>query len=688
MRKRNQFVLIALIFVVASGGYLQAGTTDNWKLNSEENFREEGTFNGVELTSDGYLKPGTVADRITSGEIGIWSLTTGPEGTIYAGTGNRGIVVRVKNGETETVFQSEDQLLITDLIVNREGMIYAGTVPGRKENATSGRIYRIDPDGKSEIYATLKDSYIWDMERDNDGNIYAATSPKGKIFRITGSQEVEEYYDTGEDHVLSLAFSGDRNLYAGTATGGLLVRVTSKGEGSVVYEFDEQELRGLAFHKDTLYVGANEVRQFRPRRFVKRLRRSIEKYREGKTTEPAFEKMMAGAVYHVDPDGGVYPLWKFKKQYLTQLGVSRDGQVLLTTGDQGRVFRLNPSNRTYSYLFDFDDNQAQAMAFGEDGQLILVGTANPGSIYDLRGEKEEKSVYTSRVLDADYPAKFGKIRWAAAGEGNIEVRTRSGNTESPGQDWSDWSDPITSMGEEIKSPSARYLQIQVRWPTGSERVLKWINIPYLTRNQQPYFEKVEVDRENSEAGYSGKQKTKASVKLSWKANDPDGDRLAYRLFGRQRGKSNWFEITEKPLTDTSHKWNTKYVQNGWYEIKVVATDELDNPRDRSRSTEIQTANVLVDNNSPDVDALAVDTKRQVKGKASDPLSVVARIEYRINDRNWRVVFPDDELFDEKEESFEFQLPSLNPGTYQLTVRVYDAAGNTRVRQEAFSVKSD
>jgi len=50
------------------------------------------------------------------------------------------------------------------------------------------------------------------------------------------------------------------------------------------------------------------------------------------------------------------------------------------------------------------------------------------------------------------------------------------------------------------------------------------------------------------------------------------------------------------------------------------------------------------------------------------------------------IFPEDGLFDSKEETFKFKTEGLKPGTYVLVVRVRDAAGNTGSGDVVFTVQ--
>ena len=66
--------------------------------------------------------------------------------------------------------------------------------------------------------------------------------------------------------------------------------------------------------------------------------------------------------------------------------------------------------------------------------------------------------------------------------------------------------------------------------------------------------------------------------IHWHASDKDGDTLVYRLYYQADGDEAWVPaFLDKPLKKTEYSWNTESIPDGWYRIKVVASDEESNP---------------------------------------------------------------------------------------------------------------
>src|SRR5690606_22355195 len=76
----------------------------------------------------------------------------------------------------------------------------------------------------------------------------------------------------------------------------------------------------------------------------------------------------------------------------------------------------------------------------------------------------------------------------------VELFTRSGNTKTPDEAWSDWSGPYqVAEGSPITSPKARYLQWRVVLTGGAATpLLTSVSAAYLQRNVRPKVESITV----------------------------------------------------------------------------------------------------------------------------------------------------------------------------------------------------
>ena len=107
-----------------------------WTIATSAEFLK-GTSDGVFVSAEGVLRPGpALANRLTSTPAQVWSVAEGADGTLWAGTGGDGKVLRLRPGQPEEVAFDAD-----------EANIFAVAVSGNRTYAASspdGRVYVIE----------------------------------------------------------------------------------------------------------------------------------------------------------------------------------------------------------------------------------------------------------------------------------------------------------------------------------------------------------------------------------------------------------------------------------------------------------------------------------------------------------------------------------------------------------------
>jgi hypothetical protein len=252
--------ILPLLIVALCSPVLAVGTS-YWTQPSEADFKA-GTLENVVASNLGDLKLSRAVKvlleedpRISS----VYALAEGPDGTIYAGTGPRGILLAIKDGKTSTLLDLGESTNVLSLLVDRSGAILIGT--GGQE----GRILRIDKPGDKprELFRDDKAQYIWAMAQTPDGNLYAATGPEGMLFEIKPDGSKKVLLDSDENNLLSLISDGKDLLYVGADPHGLVYRVNRKsGESFVLYNAGESEISALALDKQgNLYAATAEAQE-------------------------------------------------------------------------------------------------------------------------------------------------------------------------------------------------------------------------------------------------------------------------------------------------------------------------------------------------------------------------------------------------------------------------------------------
>jgi hypothetical protein len=313
-----------------------------------------------------------------------------------------------------------------------------------------------------------------------------------------------------------------------------------------------------------------------------------------------------------------------------------------------------------------------------EGATRYIGTGDSGVVYRVKPRPDATPSYESKVLDAHYPASWGALELQATGK--LSVLSRSGNTAKPDATWSAWvaarGRPGPRVG--IASPAARYLQIKTTWDKADDAILRSFQLYYRPQNQRATLKEITFDRGDEKA------RKQAKLKISWKTDNSDKDKLVYRVYYRDEMGVKWHRMGgNEPLDKTSYEWDTEGIADGRYRIKVVLSDERVNGPSRTLTDELVSKSLLVDNRKPDVAGLKVRYP-WATGLARDSYSPLEKIEYTVDGGSWRLVEPIDGIYDSPSEAFRIVLPAeTSRGPHVLAVKVTDAAGNVGVRQVRF-----
>jgi SMP-30/gluconolaconase/LRE-like protein len=505
---------VTLVLAALAGAVLLAATPTFWTISTQTDFLK-GDVTDLSIDSDGrvFLGPSAAVVAETSAPF-LWSIVAGADGTVWAGSGNEGKVLKVdKDGKITTVLDAAE-LEVHAVAAAPGGGVYAATSP-------DGKIYAITADGSSRTLFDPEDKYIWALAVDKSGNVFAATGDKGVIYKISADGKGTRFYKTNATNVVSLAFAHDGSLIAGTESPGRVFRIDASGKAFVLLDSPYREIHALRVTEDgSIYAaavsatptGGEERAPERPPTDTSRppvasvsteitaisVMESAVTASAGaqSTSSRAARRPGRGAIYRIRPDGLWDTLWETGEDAPYDLLVEPDGSVLVGTGTEGKIFRVSGNPARATLLARAAARQVTAFLRDHSGRIVGA-TSNPGKIFALSPSAARKGTYESDVRDAGTVASWGAIRWRAAGRtGQVQIFTRSGNTANPDETWSAWSKAYTQAdGEQIASPNARYLQWRaVLSSDGSSSssgasshgpVLTSVTAAYLPRNLRP-----------------------------------------------------------------------------------------------------------------------------------------------------------------------------------------------------------
>lgn len=704
-----------------------------WQAATQADFLK-GDVDQLSIDEHGRVTLGPELTRIHDAAAPfVWTIVPGPESSWYLGTGNDGKVIRVDRNGQGSVFYDSTEMEVHALAPAPNGGLYVGTSP-------DGRIYRVDAKGQATTFFDPDDKYIWSLAVDRDGNVFAGTGDKGTVYKISPDGKGQKFFSSKTAHAISLTFDQNRQLLVGTGAPGRVFRVDAAGKGFLLLDTTYQEIHALRVDpKGVIYAAAQSgraqgggdslsdtpvvtppVSPSIPN--VSTEITSISVVDVGTSAQSgsasSARSAMTGAVYRVQPDGLWDELWVTRDDAPYDVAIENDGSILVATGARGKLFRLSGDPVTPVLLTRVPAQQATMIA--RSGERTFISTANPGLLMSVAATRATRGTFESDVKDARLVSTWGVVSWRATTPAGtkVEIFTRSGNTKTPDEAWSDWSSVYSNPdGSPITSPKARYLQWRavLTGTATAAPMLTSLSSAYLPRNIRPQVESITVhppgvvfqkpfsSGETEIAGLDEDAQDKraaASAAVSaggpqlgrkifqrglqtfqWKANDDNTDDLSYDVFYRREGDASWRAL-KTDLRDTLLVWDTSSVPNGTYVLKVAASDRRSNPPDAALTGELESSSFEIDNVAPTVQigALRRDgTRFVVPADVRDGDSAVSKVEYSLDAQRWQTAFPRDGILDGRQEAFEIRLDADANGR-TLVIRATDALGNVGTGQ--------
>jgi WD40 repeat protein len=727
-------VLAGGALATAIGISVMAAMPTFWTVSTQTDFLK-GDVEDLSIDSDGrvFLGPRTTLVAETAAPF-IWTMVASADGTLWAGTGNEGKVLKIgKDGQAATFFDAAE-LEVHAIAAAPNNGLYVATSP-------DGKIYHVAADGTSTVLFDPEDKYIWALAVDRAGNVFAATGDKGVIYKITPSGQGTRFYKTSATNVVSLAFTKAGDLLAGTESPGRIFRIDASGKAFVLLDSPFKEIHALRVADDgTLYAAAvsgspspvedrsiDRTAPDAPRTPAPTASAEITSISVVDTPAPPSgptivssisRRTNRGAIYRIRPDGLWDTFWETGEDSPFDLLVDADGSVLVGTGPEGKIFRLAGDPARATLLSRATARQITALLRESSGRIIGA-TSNPGKLFSLSTSAATRGSYESDVRDAGTVATWGVIRWrVTARPGQVQVFTRSGNTATPDETWSAWSKAYTTAdGEQIASPNARYLQ----WRTmltadgAPSPILTSVTAAYLPRNLRPevstitihppgvVFQRPFSTGDMEIAGFEDNTSDgrppaptqtspgapappapplgrriyqKGLQTIVWKAEDDNGDRLQYDVSYRREGETAW-KALKRGLWDAIFVWDTTSVPDGTYFVRISASDAPSNAPATALTGEMESVTFDIDNTPPRIEtqpAVKAGPRSTIAFTVRDDQSAVQRVEYSLDASRWRIVYPKDGIPDSRREEFEVTIDEPEAGR-NVIIRATDAMNN-------------
>jgi len=572
---------------------------------------------------------------------------------IYFGVSDEGLVARIrKDGKIDTVLTREGSLIS---LGKKGNVLTVGLSP-------FGKILFVEGSRIIDSLTVPSDNIYCMFEF--DGDFFIGTGPEGKIFKLVEDEEFEEYFVTEAASVSEWTVK-NKNLFLGTSNPGLVYRIGADHEGRIYYDPGFDEVNGLGFTGDTLCVSGLFLREGQSLGAIKFYLKNKEYDVYSGTPilcgEEAFGKFFSGE--------------------------SEDGQI-------GEFHR-----NEFRIVADLDESRVSALR--NIDEALWIGSGYPAKIYKFTNKKLKEGEYISSVFKGGVSVIWGTLNYE--GKGDIGFFIRGGKKGEVDSSWSKWKKIDKNI--RIEEPF-------IQWKAAFKKAkshLTGVRISYGKYNSPPEISEIRVlppkigsGKASEGTAFRGPIPPEEKERLSsmgffipddavivgegirciyWEASDPDNDRLMYDVFV-SRDSKNWDKVGEN-LYESSYYLNTSAYPDGYYYIRLIASDDRDQSNPLRAEKEIS---FLVDQTPPifeDIEKEYTADSILVSGTVKDELSSILGVMYNTAETQklqWKRAQAEDKLFDEKEEKFYFKVDRKSK---YCAIRVNDRSDNSKVTRIEF-----
>lgn len=663
-------------------------------------------------------------------DIAAFGPAIGRPATAFARSG-RDLVVGTAGGGVHVIRAQKSPAAVTELlkvddkvvtaILAKDGGHLIALAPG-------GEVVRLgpkkEPASASKPLLTLAAKYIWALAAD-DGRTMVVTGQPGQVVAIDDQKKQEVLFDSGESHLRALARHPQRGWIVGGGQKGIVYQLEGKGQARALYDSKFEEVTAFAVdrrfgHLYAAFVSANKSGQPLAERWIGPT---------GGDKPPNKDTALfkGSEVVRIRPTGQVEVLWSSNTEGAMALHYDADARRLyFSTGTasegRARVYAIDVGDRDRLSLWArLEPAIASVMVPGSKGAL-LVGTAPTGQVYQVGPTTTAQATYLSVKQDLLRTGRIGRLWFDADIPDGAEVTLsiRSGNTSKPDDTWSKWSTGVSDPdGGAVTVPDARYVQLRAKLKAskrGGPR-LKSMHASVVRHNVAPVVKEIFMLRRGvflaSLPGESSKEKTltlsgralsslrkpdkrdqplrvrqslrAGAVTIAWRADDPDGDDLLYRVEMRRldEPRSRWRQLA-KNRTEDYWSFDSLAYPDGHYQFRVSANDRPSNRPEDTLVDTLTSAPVLVDNTAPRLTNARARRRKGgrlfVEADVADAHSRIDSAEVSVGGGPWLMLPAADGLLDARKEHLQVELrpddlPEDRRGPITVRIRVTDEADN-------------
>jgi hypothetical protein len=735
----NKTLISSILTLIFTASSVFAVTSTILRQKTSDDLLK-GKSDAVIVDSQGVIRLAPKIDKVDCNDLleEAWTINAilaDKSGTIYAGTSPQGKIIRIRNGKAELRYPQQLKLQIkpetadsndpnavqSDPQPNAHIFAMAFDVAGRVLAGVSGeqgKLIRMSTESEV-VFENEKVQYIFAIILDLQNNIYLATGPNGQLWKLDAFAQNPKLLCTLQDkNILSLAIGKDGSLFAGTDMRGLVYKIHSdSGKVEALYDSEQDEItalliddNGFIFAAATSGNVANQALQVgvslkkAPGKPDAASGKTPETSSSGLNLKPANSDEQktapapqqapapkvpapksAGHIYKISPEGFVTDVFMEPAVFYSLL--SKNGKLLLGVGPKAKLFSIDTTTEERAVAFE-DTTSSQITAMAYDGKDVYLALANPAGIIRMADSISQKGIYTSDLLDAGQPARWGKVQLDAQIPESCEIllAVRSGNVKDPNDPtMSPWS-PDVKFTEPMDAacPVGRFCQYRLTLKSGDAKstpTVREIAVAQVVPNLAPQVAATTVQKTDKLKPYL--------MTIQAKADDENKDQLEYAMEMRKQGRESWILLKDK-LDQPKYEWDIRTVEDGRYEIRVTVSDRLSNNQETALTDSRVSDPIVIDNTAPAIvkSEMSVDeTTAKLALTVQDELSVVARVQYTVDsDTAMQSCLPTDGIYDMTQEAVVIMVPDLKPGQHVIAVSVADDLGNTAYKTWLVEIK--
>lgn len=305
----------------------------------------------------------------------------------------KGVAVR-SDGHLElapkfALISDADASYLWSLQTDAAGVLYAA-------GGSPAKVFRFEAGVKPKVVFESTDLLAQTIAFDAKGNLYVGTAPDGKVYRVTPGGEKTVFFDPKTKYIWDLEFASDGTLYVATGDKGQIYSVTPDGKGEVFYSSDEAHVKVITLDGKGGLIAGTE-----PNGRIVRVTRGAQK---------------AGAAGSGAAEGFV--LYETPKREVTSIVLAPDGALYASAiGEKSRATSAAPTAVITTSQGTTTISSGSLSSPQAATPMLNLGGAIGSGIYKISGDGSTEEIWSSRD-DVVYSLGLNADGRLLAGTGN------------------------------------------------------------------------------------------------------------------------------------------------------------------------------------------------------------------------------------------------------------------------------